>query len=170
MNETLARWNQLSAEEAAQEILSCCGSSAWAGAMAARRPVNEEMTLINISDGIWHQLSEADWMEAFAKHPRIGERKAPEQASSRSASWSEQEQANASVADRMIRNELAAANEQYEQRFGRVFLVCASGKSATEILDILRQRIRNDDTTELLEAAEQQRQITNLRLKKWLHP
>ena len=168
MSTTLARWNQLVPAEAEQEVLACCGSTAWARAMAARRPVKDEMTLINISDQIWHQLSEEDWMEAFAKHPRIGERKAPDQASAQSAAWSKQEQATASVADQAVRDELAAANEEYERRFARVFLICASGKSAAEILDALRRRLQNDDNTELLEAAEQQRQITNLRLKKWM--
>ena len=170
MSETLARWNQLSAQEAAQEIVPCCGSQAWARAMAEQRPVQDEMSMINLSDRIWHQLREEDWMEAFARHPRIGERKAPEAAPAQSASWSAQEQERVSAAGQRIRDDLAVANAQYEDRFGRVFLICATGKSAAEILEILQRRLQNDDATEWLEAAEQQRQITNLRLKKWLHP
>ena len=114
-------------------------------------------------------LSPQDWLEAFSKHPRIGERKAPQVASPQSAAWSAQEQQNVAAAGEAIQSALAEANREYEQRFGRVFIVCATGKSATEMLEILRRRLRNDDATELREAAEEQRKITNIRLKKWLN-
>ena len=168
MSRVLAHWNQLPPQEAAERVAACCGSMAWARELAARRPLRDEMSLLAASDEIWSSLGEQDWLEAFSKHPRIGERKAPQVASARSASWSEQEQQRVASAEEGIQHALAEANREYEQRFGRVFIVCATGKGASEILDILRRRLQNDDASELREAAEEQRKITNLRLKKWL--
>ena len=168
--EILVHWNDFSAQHAAEAILPCCGSSAWARNLAARRPLNDEAALIAASDEVWRQLQPHDWLEAFSKHPRIGERKAPPDASSQSASWSAQEQKNVADAADPVQQALSAANREYERRFGRVFIVCATGKSAQDMLDILRNRMQNDDSTELHAAAEEQRKITNLRLKKWLNP
>ena len=164
----LERWNQLTPEMAEQEILACCGSAIWARQMAGRRPIVEEAALIRASDEIWAGLGQADRQEAFSKHPRIGERKAPAGAPEKSAAWSAQEQQGVAAAQDLVLQELARANREYEQRFGRVFIVCATGKSADETLRILRRRLHNDEATELREAAEEQRKITNLRLKKWL--
>jgi OHCU decarboxylase len=164
----LARWNSLSPNQAATEILACCGSTAWANEMAARRPIQNESDLLSISDEIWNRLPESDWLEAFRSHPRIGQSHAPASATAQSASWSTGEQRDAATTNEDITSALAAGNREYEQRFGRIFLVCAAGKSAAEILEILRRRLHNDHATELREAAEQQRQITQLRLKKWL--
>lgn len=165
----LASWNGLSAEHAAAEIVSCCGSSSWARELAARRPLSDETALLAASDEIWRRLEHNDWLEAFSKHPRIGERKAPPAALSQSAKWSAQEQKNVAGATESVHQALAEANRDYEQRFGRVFIVCATGKSAEEMLDILRHRMQNDNAAELHAAAEEQRKITNLRLKKWLN-
>jgi OHCU decarboxylase len=166
--EVLALWNRLPFEEAVNEVIACCGSTAWARGLASRRPFADESTLTTTSDEIWNQLTPHDWIEAFSKHPRIGERKAPAVASAQSAAWSAQEQQNVAASGKDVELALREANEEYEQRFGRVFIVCATGKSAPAILEILRRRLQNDDATELLEAAEEQRKITNLRLKKWL--
>jgi 2-oxo-4-hydroxy-4-carboxy-5-ureidoimidazoline decarboxylase len=168
MSEVLARWNRLSAEEAAREILPCCGSEAWARAVVVRRPLDDDTSLLAASDETWRSLGVSDWMEAFSKHPRIGERKAPPAASKQSAAWSAQEQWNVADAGESVQLALAEGNRDYERRFDRVFIVCATGKSASEILEILRRRLRNDDSTELREAAEEQRKITDIRLKKWL--
>jgi 2-oxo-4-hydroxy-4-carboxy-5-ureidoimidazoline decarboxylase len=168
MNEVLARWNRLSAEEAAQEILHCCGSIAWARALVVRRPIDDDTALIARSDETWWGLGLSDWMDAFSKHPRIGELKAPLAASVQSAAWSAQEQRNVTNVGESVQLALAEGNREYERRFDRVFIVCATGKSAPEILDILRKRLRNDVSAELREAAEEQRKITNIRLKKWL--
>jgi 2-oxo-4-hydroxy-4-carboxy-5-ureidoimidazoline decarboxylase len=164
----LVRWNLLSAEEATQEILACCGSEAWAHQLVARRPILDASSLVAASDEIWGRLSPEDWLQAFSKHPRIGERKAPAEAASTSAIWSAQEQQSVAAAGESIQAALAQGNLKYEQRFGRVFIVCATGKSAAEMLEILSMRLRNDGATELHEAAEEQRKITNIRLKKWL--
>ena len=168
MSSRLDRWNQLSARAAQEEVLPCCGSVAWARELTVRRPLLDEASLLAASDEIWNSLGEQDWVEAFSKHPRIGERKAPALATAQSALWSAQEQRNVSLAEDAVQQDMAEANRQYEQRFGRVFIVCATGKNTLEILDILRRRLQNDEAIELKEAAEEQRKITNLRLKKWL--
>jgi OHCU decarboxylase len=164
----LARWNSLPPEEAALEILPCCDSNSWARQLAALRPIEDEDSLLAASDKIWRSLTETDWMEAFAHHPRIGQSVAPASASARSAQWSSQEQQKVGAAGSDMITALAEGNRAYAQRFNRIFIVCAAGKPAHTILDILQRRLRNDKQTELRESAEQQRQITNLRLKKWI--
>jgi 2-oxo-4-hydroxy-4-carboxy-5-ureidoimidazoline decarboxylase len=168
MSGVLAQWNTFPVDEAVKEILPCCGSKAWAGGMAARRPFPDVTTLLAVSDETWSNLSAADWMEAFRSHPRIGESRAAQSGSVQSASWSAQEQQKVAAAGDAVKIALADANREYEQRFRRIFIACATGKSAPEILAILRHRLQNDEPTELREAAEQQRQITRIRLTKWL--
>ena len=126
------------------------------------------MTLLAKSDEVWRGLSEADWLEAFRSHPRIGESSTQRAASLQSAAWSEQEQRDVADANDAVRIALAEGNREYEQRFNRIFIVCATGKSPAGILKILQCRLENDEQTEIQEAAEQQRQITQIRLKKWL--
>ncbi|HTR48958.1 MAG TPA: 2-oxo-4-hydroxy-4-carboxy-5-ureidoimidazoline decarboxylase [Verrucomicrobiae bacterium] len=168
MRDALARWNALPAVEAESAILPCCGSRAWARGMALRRPIASEAELLGASDETWRALAEADWMEAFRSHPRIGESRAERPAGAPSAAWSAREQSGVSASDEAIKTALAEGNREYEGRFGRIFIVCATGKTAVEILEILRRRLQNDAATELREAAEQQRQIAQIRLKRWL--
>jgi|ERR1700690_1339257 2-oxo-4-hydroxy-4-carboxy-5-ureidoimidazoline decarboxylase len=168
MSDVLARWNASALDQAAEEILPCCGSKAWAHGMAERRPILDEATLRAASDHIWKDLAEVDWLEAFRSHPRIGDSHAPASSPAVSAAWSGEEQQKVGGASEDVKAALAEGNRAYEQRFKRTFIVCATGKSAPEVLDILRRRLRNDEATELHEAAEQQRQITHIRLKKWL--
>jgi len=173
MSQVLQRWNLLSSEDAVQEILACCGSASWARELVGRRPLRDQSDLMSTSDEIWNRLEAQDWLEAFSKHPRIGERttgqqQAPPSALAQSKAWSTQEQQNVASAREDVQLALAEGNREYEKRFGRVFIVCAIGKSASEMLDILRQRLRNDDAVELRAAAEEQRKITRLRLQKWL--
>ncbi|HVH71778.1 MAG TPA: 2-oxo-4-hydroxy-4-carboxy-5-ureidoimidazoline decarboxylase [Candidatus Dormibacteraeota bacterium] len=168
MSEVLARWNTLPFDEAAEEILACCGSKSWAQGMTARRPIDDEAALLAAASEVWNSLGEADWMEAFRSHPRIGESHGPGTASERSAAWSRTEQQRVSAAEEKVKLALAKGNRAYERRFHRIFIVCAAGKSAPEILEILERRLQNDDETELHEAAEQQRQIAQVRLRKWL--
>jgi 2-oxo-4-hydroxy-4-carboxy-5-ureidoimidazoline decarboxylase len=165
---TLARWNSLAPEAAALEILPCCGSHSWAQRMTARRPIHDEATLLKASDEVCRSLDETAWMEAFAHHPRIGQHSAPAIAPKQSATWSGEEQKTVSSAGEGIAAALAEGNRAYEQRFGRIFIVCASGKSAQDILDVLERRLNNDEHAEFQESVEQQRQITNMRLEKWL--
>lgn len=168
MSGVLARWNDLSSGKAAEEILPCCGSRTWAEGMAAQRPILDEVALLGACDSVCGTLAEADWLEAFRNHPRIGESQAKTVGPANSAAWAEEEQRRAGAASEDVKAALEEGNRAYEQRFKRIFIVCATGKSAPEILEILRQRLGNDEAVELGEAAEQQRQITHIRLKKWL--
>ncbi|WP_433965826.1 2-oxo-4-hydroxy-4-carboxy-5-ureidoimidazoline decarboxylase [Tunturiibacter gelidiferens] len=168
MNKVLARWNSLDLATAAREALPCCGSHAWSEALASARPIADETSLLETSASIWLNLPEQAWQEAFDSHPRIGQKHAQSLATEESLRWSAQEQRAARSDDQAAKLALDAANLLYEQRFGRIFIVCATGKTSAEILAILKRRIQNDATTELHEAAEQQRQITQLRLHRWL--
>jgi 2-oxo-4-hydroxy-4-carboxy-5-ureidoimidazoline decarboxylase len=173
MSEVLVRWNNAPLDACATQILPCCGSIAWAREMAARRPFQDEAALMAASDEAWHSLGESDWMEAFNSHPRIGESNAPNPSAQLSSvqpssAWAIEEQKEVARAGDTVKIALVEGNREYERRFGRIFIVCATGKSAAELLEILRRRLQNDAGTELYEAAEQQRQITRIRLKKWL--
>jgi OHCU decarboxylase len=135
--------------------------------MVASRPVDDFDRLSEIADRNWHIMEELDWMEAFACHPRIGERKATN-ASVQSREWSQHEQSSTASASDDVLAEIAAGNRAYEDRFGFTYIVCATGKSAEEMLLILRARLNNNRDEELREAAEQQRQIMQIRLRKLL--
>jgi 2-oxo-4-hydroxy-4-carboxy-5-ureidoimidazoline decarboxylase len=165
-NTILENWNLLSHEDATQTILPCNGSRAWAEQLAALRPFATAYDLTCTADIIWRALNESDWQQAFDSHPRIGQRKA-KAATAESLKWSAGEQAAANPDDQ-VKAALTAANQAYEQKFGRIFIVCATGKTAAEMLAILNQRMANNPAAELRETAEQQRQITQLRLRKWL--
>ena len=160
----MARWNELSPEAAAVAILPCCGSHAWASGVTARRPLPSIADLLHASALVWRGLTERDWNDAFRNHPRIGEWHAAADVNVRSLAWSAQEQSSVGPAA----DTLAQANAAYEQRFGRVFLMCASGKSSSEILQQLAIRMHNEPATELQVAAEEQCKITDLRLQRWL--
>jgi OHCU decarboxylase len=173
----LTRWNRLPIDEAVRAILPSCGSMSWARGMVARRPLADEAALLAAANDTWRNLAQSDWMEAFQSHPRIGESRpssleprSPPVLSSpdQSVKWSAQEQSNVADSDAAVKSALADANREYERRFDRIFIVCATGKSAPEILEILRRRLKHDAQTELQEAAEQQRQIMEIRLRKWL--
>jgi 2-oxo-4-hydroxy-4-carboxy-5-ureidoimidazoline decarboxylase len=166
----LDRWNSLERDVAAAVVLPCCGSRAWAAELAARRPIADEAALLEESFDVWRALPVEAWLEAFDSHPRIGEQRPQGHATKTNESLksSATEQAVALSADEAAKTALKEANRRYEERFGRIFIICASGKSASEILVALEARMENDDATELREAAEQQRQITALRLKRWL--
>jgi OHCU decarboxylase len=172
--------NALDADAAAGELLRCCGSSRWARRMAASRPFASPETMVVVADTCWGALDQADWLEAFAAHPRIGAGKARGAGGAGRAggtgaegglggpraSWSEQEQAGVADAAEGLLLRLADANRHYEARFGYIFIVCASGKSAAEMLDMLERRMGNDPETEMHIAANEQRKITRLRLMK----
>lgn len=168
MNAVLERWNELPLETAITELLSSCGSRAWASGVAQRRPYASPEELFNAADHVWQALDPEDWMEAFRSHPRIGERHAERNTTATSAAWSAAEQKNVQEADIAVRRAIEQGNGRYEERFGRIFIVCASGKQPAEILAILERRLANDDQAELRESANQQAQILQLRLRKWL--
>jgi OHCU decarboxylase len=163
----LDRLNGLPPDEAEAEFLRCCGSPAWARRMVAARPFASEDEMLRVADGAWHSVGEAEWLTAFRAHPRIGERSA-ERPQAGTDAWSRQEQAGVGGADAETRAALAEANRAYEARFGYIFLVCATGRSAGEMLALARGRLSNPPDDELLVAAEEQRRITRIRLQKLL--
>jgi OHCU decarboxylase len=135
--------------------------------MVARRPMAGLAEVSAAADRIWNTMEEVDWLEAIACHPRIGARKSAH-ASSQSAAWSTEEQSSANCAAEPVLAKLADGNDLYEQRFGFTYIVCATGKSAEEMLSILNRRLAGDLASELRESAEQLRQIMQIRLGKWL--
>jgi len=167
MNATLQSWNAADQATALDAMIACCAARRWATAMVALRPIAGVFELSEAADRIWSTMEEPDWMEAFSAHPRIGDRK-PAHATVKFAAWSTQEQSSTNAAAEKVLEELAEGNALYEERFGFTYIVCATGKSADEMLAILNRRLSSDRGTELREAAEQQRQITQIRLGKWL--
>ena len=162
LSETLASFNRLSRGEAERRLLACCGSRAWASAVAAGMPYASVPALMETADAESARLKASDWLEAFEAHPRIGER------GGRSTASSNREQKGVMTAREETLAVLAEGNRLYEERFGHVFLISAAGRSAEDVVAALRQRIENDPATELQVAAEEQRKITRIRLKSML--
>lgn len=169
MEKTLEKLNALPAADATAELLKCCGSTRWAQRMSGARPFRNAEALLETADRIWWKLDATDWLEAFRSHPKIGETKAAASVSAESRRWSEGEQAGTRGASQSSLDALAEDNRVYENRFGYIFIVCATGKSTEEMLQLLRARLSNDPEIELRIAAEEQRRITNLRLQKLLN-
>ena len=168
MSQALEHLNALPVEEASAELLKSCGSTRWARAMCEERPFRDTRALADAADRVWLGLGREDWLEAFRSHPKIGERRAARETGEGARRWSEEEQEGARDAGGDVLDALAEANREYERRFGHIFIVCATGKSAAEMLALLRRRLANDPDTELRVAAEEQRRITRLRLEKLL--
>jgi len=160
--------NALPDAEAQAELRSCCGSTRWTREVAEARPFASVEELLEVADGVWWSLDNEDWLEAFRAHPRIGERKPAAGGATGTERWSAQEQSGMQRSQEEVRAALARGNQEYEDRFGHIFLVCATGKSGEEMLAILQERLGNDPEPELLVAAEEQRKITHLRLEKLL--
>jgi OHCU decarboxylase len=180
----LADLNALDEEAVVAAFLRCCGSSRWARRMTAARPFADVDAMNAAADAIWWSLEPQDWLEAFAAHPRIGTGGAGqarqagragadgESGAARKAasSWSDEEQAGVAGAADETRRRLEQANRDYEARFGYIFIVCATGRTAAEMLALLEGRLRHDAEDELRIAAEEQRRITQLRLRKLVEP
>jgi allantoicase len=136
--------------------------------MSGERPFSNESKLFETADKIWFSLGPADWLEAFRAHPKIGEKKPQQETSSQSRAWSEQEQAAARNVTQKTHASLARLNQDYEAKFGYIYIVCASGKTAEEMLALLKQRLHNQPDEEIRIAAREQSLITRLRLEKLL--
>ena len=165
---TVRELDALPAERAAELLRACCGASRWVAAMVAHRPFGSPGTLLAAADDAWWSLGPDDWREAFAHHPRIGEWRAEVAQDERAASWSASEQAGARDATRTVHDALAEANREYEARFGHIYIVCATGKTADQMLAMARARLRSSPDEELRVAAGEQAKITRLRLEKML--
>lgn len=168
MAHDLTSLNSLPTEESVKELLQCCGSRAWAEQMSKDRPYSTLDDVVSHALQIWQSLTAADWLEAFRSHPKIGEKKAAENVSAQSQQWSGQEQSGVTNAAQETVDALATLNRAYEDKFGFIFIICATGKSSAEMLNALRQRLQNDHDTELPLAAAEQSKITELRLLKLL--
>jgi len=164
----LDRLNSLSREEAEAGFLKCCGSAKWAQRMAQLRPFQTAEQLHDSAGRVWWGLQQEDWVEAFRQHPKIGEKKAAVAQTPRTSQWAREEQSGTRNARPELLDALAQANRKYQERFGCIFIVCATGKSAEEMLALLEQRLHNAPAAEIRIAAEEQSKITRLRLEKLL--
>ncbi|MFM2135248.1 MAG: 2-oxo-4-hydroxy-4-carboxy-5-ureidoimidazoline decarboxylase [Bacteroidota bacterium] len=164
----LDRLNSLSNTELQRELSACCGASVWVSEMMRFAPFGSELAVFHASDAAWSSCKEKDWLEAFSHHPKIGDLEALRSRFATTRHLAGAEQASVETASDELLQSLKRRNEEYEKRFGFIFIVCATGKSADEMLRLLEQRIGNDRTTELMNAAAEQHKITTLRLKKLL--
>jgi OHCU decarboxylase len=161
---TLTEFNALPAAQAESALRDCCGAARWAAGVVERRPFDTMEALGQAAQGIWRSLERADWLEAFSHHPQIGEKAASGSTSARA--WAAEEQSGAQRAAKDVKTRLAQGNRAYFEKFGYIYIVCATGKSVQEMLAILEERLQNDPAKELSIAAEQQRLITHIRLEK----
>jgi OHCU decarboxylase len=168
LREALEEMNALSRDEAESELLKCCGSTLWARRMAEARPFPDLQEMMTRADSIWWALEKEDWLEAFSRHPKIGEKESEREQATAARNWSEQEQSGTHSAGEETQRALMYANSEYAQKFGYIYIICATGKTADEMLSILKERLHNDADKEIRIAAEEQRRITHLRLQKML--
>ena len=145
-------------------LARACGSSRWIDRMVSLRPFGSRDALLKAAREEWFALPESDWLEAFSHHPRIGDRAALEARFPQTHDLSSREQSGIGIAGADVLQALAQANTDYFDRFGFIFIVCATGKSAAEMLALLLSRLPNERATELRIAAEEQAKITELRL------
>ena len=163
----MERWraiNEAPVDEARAILLRACGSTRWVDRMMARRPFGNSARLLFAARNEWFGLTEVDWLEAFSHHPRIGDRASLEERFPQTHDLSAKEQSGIGIAGADVLTALAQANNDYFDRFGFIFIVCATGKSAEEMLALLVSRLLHDRATELRVAAEEQAKITALRL------
>jgi len=167
---TLAGLNALAEPEARAALERCCGARRWVDFMLAARPFADRAAVLAAADLAERSLAREDWLEAFSHHPRIGDIEALRTRFAATAAWAGAEQSGATIADEPTLAALAAGNRDYEARFGHLFIVCAAGRSAGEMLTLLRSRLGNEAELELPIAAGEQSRITRLRLDRLLAP
>ncbi|PCH65569.1 MAG: OHCU decarboxylase [Bacteroidetes bacterium] len=165
---TIQEINELNKESVKAELLKCCGSTTWVTRMAEKHPFTSENELFNIAEQTWHECSNEDWLEAFSHHPKLGDLGSLKKKFANTSEWAGEEQSGANSATPEIIEELAVANKAYEEKFGFIYILCATGKTAKTMLSILRVRLNNDRETELKMAMVEQNKITVLRLEKLL--
>ncbi len=165
---TIEELNTLSPEKTFEELFKCCGSTAWAKQLTSGSPFKNKEELLKISDKIWMNCTKEDGLEPFTHHPKIGDLKNLEKKFASTKEWAGGEQAGVDSATHQTLVELADGNEAYEKKFGYIFIVCATGKTADEMLALLKKRLLNDEATELKIAMNEQNKITHIRLEKLL--
>jgi len=163
---TLEELNKISQPQLKEELLKCCGSSTWVKMMMAYFPADSMEGLLEQAEEIWSECSEDDWREAFAHHPKIGDVESLTKKFASTAQWASGEQSGVNTAATETITALAEGNRLYEEKFGYIFIVCATGKSAEEMLTLLQGRLKNDPEKEIKIAAAEQNKITQLRLQK----
>ena len=165
---TLHELNSLPRQQLSEILMACCGSASWVKKMVSLFPADDIKTLLKNAEEQWWFCSEEDWREAFAHHPKIGN---PESAGIKDAisiTWARNEQAGIKGATHQTIELLTDCNYGYEKKFGYIFIVCATGRSAEEMLNALQARLKNNPAKEIGIAAAEQNKITKLRLQKLL--
>ncbi len=164
---TIAEFDHLESSRKKALLLQCCGSSAWADKMIKMPPAEDLIDLFEDAEEAWYECSEADWKEAFTHHPKVGD---VDTLRNKFASdqFAADEQSSINDASEQTLQLLAVRNEQYEKKFGYIFIVFATGKSAREMLELLDARLQNDPEDEIKIAMDEQNKITKLRLEKIL--
>lgn len=163
---TIAEFDHLDHKKKKELLFNCCGSHTWVKEMIEILPVNDLIDLFEYAEEKWFECNSADWLEAFEHHPKIGDLSEIQQKFSKIYSYTSKEQAGIENTSEEVLNELIKANEEYEETFGYIFIVFATGKSAEEMLAILKERLLNDPREELMIAAAEQDRITKHRLAK----
>jgi 2-oxo-4-hydroxy-4-carboxy-5-ureidoimidazoline decarboxylase len=163
---TIAEFDHLNVEKKKELLLQCCGSSAWVNRMLDIFPVEDLVELLEGAEEIWYDCKESEWLEAFEHHPKIGDINSLKEKFASTKEWASNEQSGVNEASESLINELADANKKYEHKFGFIFIVCATGKSAEEMLNLLKSRLDNIREDEIKIAASEQNKITKLRLEK----
>jgi 2-oxo-4-hydroxy-4-carboxy-5-ureidoimidazoline decarboxylase len=159
--------NALAGDELRAALTRCCGARRWVESMLQTHPFMSDADLFESAERSWAELSSEDYLEAFSHHPRIGEDAATLRARfAQTAHWSREEQAGMAAAELATLEALATNNRRYFERFGYIFIVCASGKSAADMSNLLEARLENAPEQELAIAAHEQARITRLRLEK----
>jgi 2-oxo-4-hydroxy-4-carboxy-5-ureidoimidazoline decarboxylase len=167
---TLGELNTINTEQRKAALTKCCGAKHWVEQMNTIFPVASEETLLAVAERIWFQCSEEDWLEAFTHHPKIGDINSLKEKYAATSAWAEGEQSSVKQSSSAILQALAEGNTAYENKFGYIFIVFATGKSAKEMLDMLSARLKNNAGDEIKIAMQEQNKITSIRLKKLLSP
>ena len=165
---TLHEFNILPKQQLIEELMKCCGLSAWVKRMLPFIPADDMIELLEDAEEEWNNCSEEDWKEAFSHHPKIGDVESLTKKFASTAQWAAGEQSVVNVASKETIEALAEGNRLYEEKFGYIFIVCATGRSAEEMLMLLRSRLKNKPEEEILIAADEQNKITKLRIEKLL--
>lgn len=163
---TIAEFDHLPNEKKKELLQHCCGSSAWVNKMLTVFPVEDLVELLDAAEEKWDECTVPDWVEAFEHHPRIGDVNSLKEKFPDTAGWAAGEQSGVNTAKENTLRELAGANEEYQQKFGFIYIICATGRSAEDMLADLKIRLNNNKEVELDTAAGEQLKITKLRLEK----
>ncbi|MFK8042298.1 2-oxo-4-hydroxy-4-carboxy-5-ureidoimidazoline decarboxylase [Congregibacter sp.] len=164
---TITEFNSLTTDAASRALELCCVSQQWIAGVLEERPFKDLSSLQQAANSVWNTLERDDYLEAFEGHPKIGDVTSLKAKYAGSGNLAAHEQSGVSSASDTVIERLAEGNRQYEKAFGYIFIVCATGKSAEEMCELLEQRLSNDPEKELAVAAEEQRKILQIRLEQW---